>query len=267
MKRFTQAMKRNFGVEIEISGGNFSQMREEIRQFNSRQAQCQRWDFKSEHCGKEIVSPILSGKKGFKALETVLEILNRNGATVDRRCGLHVHLDIRAWNRLRSDVLIENARRFQKFYVKYEQYIDSLMPRSRKEDNNGFTQGWRHIGNIENCFERIDECRSIHGLQYEFQGGRYRKVNWHAFDRHGSVEVRHHGATTDYTKISNWVFFLLGLIDQSEKQSTRIAPHNRGTKNMNNEQRLSHMHDRMMKLVKADDEMKSYFSARSQAMR
>jgi len=283
--KFTKKMNRKFGVEIELSSGDFSAMQTEISQYNQGVANDQRWTFKYEHCGREIVSPILQGKKGLEALETIMKIVKRNNGRVSTSCGLHVHLDITEWGQQGTETLIENAKRFTKLYAKYEDGIDSIMPESRKRMNNQFCYGYKRNNHasenmgVAGMFEKIDAISNYSQLK-DFQNWssygsfRYSKVNWYAFEKHSTVEVRHHSATTQWKKLKNWVLFLLGFIAVAEKRNT-IAPVNRQqtalgctmtNSNYANE-RLDHQIDRMMKLAGADAEMKQYFKSRSNQMR
>ncbi len=44
--------------------------------------------------GVEIVSPVLKGVEGLRQIKVVLDWLRNNGASVNRKCGLHVHVGV-----------------------------------------------------------------------------------------------------------------------------------------------------------------------------
>ena len=275
--KFTKKMMRRFGIEIEISGGDYDAMQIEIREYNESVSSNQRWVFKYEHCGREIVSPILKGKAGFTALKTICEIVTRHNGRVDSNCGLHVHLDITEWGNAGRTTLVENAKRFTKLYAKYEDGIDSIMPRSRKAMNNSFCYGFKRGYNggevsVEDVFKKIDELSTFDGMRsfqnWASQGaGRYNKVNWYAYNTHSTVEIRHHSATTDFNKLENWIQFLLGFVSVAEKRN-KIAPKNRVMNSIESRDGiLDHQIDRMMALSGADSKMKGYFTSRSASMR
>jgi intergrase/recombinase len=56
------------------------------------------------------------------------------------------------------------------------------------------------------------------------QGDRYWGINATAFNRHKTIEIRMHSATTDYTKIINWIDILLGVANCEDK--VEHAPRN-----------------------------------------
>ena len=57
----------------------------------------------------------------------------------------------------------------------------------------------------------------------DLQGSRYFKLNLQSFCRHRTIEFRQHGGTVSALKISNWVRFLNGFIEESCRQSRGTA--------------------------------------------
>jgi hypothetical protein len=156
--------------------------------------------------GGELVSPILQGEAGLLELKKVLQALNSvQGVDVDVRCGLHVHL---SWDGMTTTHVKNIIRR----YAAHEAQIDGWMPRSRKANNSrwcssiaGNRYPLRDIANHQGNLERMA------GL-----AGRYYKVNIQCLSRYGTVEFRQHSGTTDYSKISAWVKFLMGFCEASK---------------------------------------------------
>lgn len=167
--------------------------------------------------GGELVSPILEGEAGLLELKKVLEALNSvQGVAVDVRCGLHVHL---SWDGMTTTHVKNIVRR----YAANETQIDGWMPRSRKANNSrwcssiaGNRYPLRDIANHQGTLERMA------GL-----AGRYYKVNLQCLSRYGTVEFRQHSGTTDYTKISAWVKFLMGFCEASKTSSVDAQTYNR----------------------------------------
>lgn len=155
--------------------------------------------------GGELVSPVLDGVAGFIELEKVLDALNSiAGVTVDVRCGLHVHL---SW----AGMQVQQIKNIVKRYAQFETQIDSFMPSSRKANNSrwcssiaGNRYPLRDVANHQGSLERMA------GL-----AGRYYKVNLQCLSRYGTIEFRQHSGTTDNTKISNWVKFLMEFCEAS----------------------------------------------------
>ncbi len=161
--------------------------------------------------GGELVSPVLEGEAGLLELKKVLEALNSvQGVTVDFRCGLHVHL---SWDGMTTTHVKNIVRR----YAAYETQIDGWMPRSRKANNSRWCSSivssnypLRKIANHQGTLDRMVSL-----------AGRYYKVNLQSLGRYGTVEFRQHSGTTDYSKISAWVKFLMGFCEASK--TARIA--------------------------------------------
>ncbi len=140
----------------------------------------------SNQYAMEIVSPVLNGKDGFKAIEMICAGLNVLCCSVNSSCGLHVHHEAGNFGQDKISKMI-------KYYKKAEKVIDQMMPTSRRGNTNNF-------------------CRSMTGLNENVMPpSRYYKVNFESLVRHGTVEFRQHSGTIDSDKIINWVI-LTGII-------------------------------------------------------
>ena len=144
----------------------------------------------------EIVSPILNGENGLNSLKSLCSALATVGASVNRSCGLHVHIGA-------SSMTDAHYIRIFKNYQAIETAIDTFMPTSRRANNNGFCMSLQGIN-----FSRCTTKRDV----YDIFRSRYYKVNAHAFIRHNTVEFRQHSGTTDFAKIEAWVKFLAKLV-------------------------------------------------------
>ena len=155
----------------------------------------------------EVVSPILKGENGLNSLKTLCIALASVGASVNRSCGLHVHIGAQGM----SD---QHYIRIFKNYQAIEQAIDTFMAPSRRANNNGFCMSLQGM-NFDRCQTKTDV--------YDLFRSRYYKVNAHAWQRHHTVEFRQHQGTTDFTKIENWVRFLAKLVDYSFKHTCPVC--------------------------------------------
>ena len=204
---------RQFGIEIEGTGLSVSQAAAALRNAG---IPCEdngynhsvrpHWKAVSDASvgdGFEIVSPILSGVEGLEAVKAVAAALVAAGATVDRSCGLHVHVNARD---LSSKSFANVARR----YARFESEIDALHPRSRR--NNSYCQSVNDI---------VDDITRLEANGYSTRelsqniGSRYYKVNLVSFLRHGTVEFRQHAGTVDGTKMVNWIMFCVMFVEDS----------------------------------------------------
>ncbi len=74
--------RRAFGIEIEVTSCH-------NHTINPNKT---KWGYKWE---STFVSPILKGDQGLEAIDELCEFAKKNEWTIDRSCGLHIHLDTR----------------------------------------------------------------------------------------------------------------------------------------------------------------------------
>lgn len=216
---FEFAFTRKFGVEIEFFGANpsltqnFRDSGLEARTESYNHSTRPHWKFVSDGSirginAQEMVSPILQGAEGLRDFRKACKALRLSNAQVNTTCGVHVHLDA-------NDYSIENFRTLLKNQYLVEIQIDKIMPRSRKANNNTYCQGFRS-NNQNTFFQKIDACRTVNELANLFRT-RYFKLNLQSFQRHGTVEFRQHGASTNFLKIKNWILICARLVEFSKQ--------------------------------------------------
>ncbi len=164
----------------------------------------------------EVVSPILRGEAGLNDLATVCRVLAEMGAKVNRTTGLHVHVD--GADFIRDVKKIKNIARM---FMKYETCFDSLVPASRRANNNRMIQSniGRHA-DLDAAFTAIKNATTMNEVIAAANGsagdyGRYHKLNLCSLLRHGTVEFRQHGGSIDAAKISNWVRLVTDFADEA----------------------------------------------------
>jgi hypothetical protein len=151
----------------------------------------------------ELVSPILSGLAGLQEVQRVVNALSEAGATVNRSCGLHVHCDA-------ADLSGNDRLAIARRYAKFETLIDGFMPASRRGSNNHFCSSILPYANTH----------STSGFP------RHLKVNLTAYDRHRSVEFRHHAGTVNANKICNWIRFCVNFVERSKERTMELVGQN-----------------------------------------
>lgn len=82
-------------------------------------------------CGIEVCTPILKGWRGLKALLEVIKALNESKVTSDRRCSMHVHVNI-------GDLNMKQLASVIAYYIKCEHIFFDSLPYYRK--NNRYCQ-------------------------------------------------------------------------------------------------------------------------------
>lgn len=208
---------RKFGIEIEFVGASMSYVADKLNNAGIT-AQVESYnhltrthwkvtsDVSVQHSSGlagELVSPILQGLEGFAELKKVCDVLNSiPNLTVNRSCGLHVHLDAR-------DMTVAECSKVFTRYANYEEDIDLAMPRSRRGQA-------RWCKSIKSRSDEVvnKESKSELGSALGYNG-KYYKVNLTNIAQRGSIEFRQHSGTTEYTKISNWVKFLMDFVTKS----------------------------------------------------
>lgn len=208
-------VSRSFGVEIEFCySGRYDVLLAKLREaglsanieWDNDHVSYSSWKI-VEDCsvsnGAELVSPILRGEDGLEQIKKATKVLREAGCTVDRTCGLHVHV-----NAVECTVkqLVNVLRR----YAANEHTIDTYMPRSRRENRNSFCYTLRNMN-----FDRLETFEDMNRVGNNMRNGRFHKVNVSSFVRQGTIEFRHHSGTLNATKINNWVQFCIGFLEGS----------------------------------------------------
>lgn len=154
--------------------------------------------------GCEVVSPILSGDAGLEQLRMVVRALKAAGATVDASCGFHVHVDARD---LSAPEVINAVSR----YARYEAQIDSFMAPRRRGNQS---QWCRTMSSVATNMAAQGDGANLTTV-INMAGGRYFKLNVHAYLRHGTLEFRQHAGTLNIQKMVHWIVFAVQFIEDS----------------------------------------------------
>lgn len=132
-----------------------------------------------------------------KELKKIFELLGEVKAVVEnRRCGLHVHLDMRKRNK---EVVYSNLVSCQDALLKV---VDP-----RRTDN--------------------EFCRTVESRKFptKFKGDRqerYRTINAAAYYKYKTLEVRMHQGSLDYSEVINWIGLLLKITNHRIKIKNNI---------------------------------------------
>ena len=221
-----------FGVEIEYKSAKASKLLKGLKAMglNARikgyhpETDFTTWDICSDSSvsygygnnmtGGELVSPILT-LADIDILDKVCKVLSDVGATVDYRCGLHIHF---SW----TDMDGQTIKKIIERYSKFENEFDAIMSPSRRttfcsegrvDRENSYA---RTMVNL--TMPRGDNLDAIARA-----GRRENKINLRnigSYSRTGTLEFRHHNGTIDALKIKNWVLFLADFIQESKKKVT-----------------------------------------------
>lgn len=221
-----QELSRN-GINIENHDGSWSEAKKTSLNWkivgdssilcNVSQPDCNRF---------ELVSPILRSERGLLSAANVLQQLSNANVTVNRSMGFHVHFDV---GRYTISELIKICQQF----LKYEDAIDSMLPRSRRtgstESNSFFKSNMKiakeNLGKDgEGVLNALGLCKNYNDLAeimnpavYPSRSCRYFKLNLQNLvkKRQSTVEFRQHSSTTNYEKVDAWVRFCVRFCENS----------------------------------------------------
>lgn len=223
---------RNFGVEFEAYGLPKDTVVRILRDagFDAVSAHYSstdytKWQIKNDCSinganGFEIVSPILSGEAGIAQVRQVLDLVHEAGGQVNKSCGMHVHWGVSDWG-------VSQFRSLAKRWVKFEQAMDSIMPMSRRGNNNRYVQSnLRGFGSAtsnevrERQMRKLSRATTVRGIGAVFGHSRYVKLNFECFWRTGTIEFRHHSGTLCSKKAVNFLHLTSALVAQATNART-----------------------------------------------
>lgn len=137
-------------------------------------------------------------------LNKALSVINENNASrVGRRCGLHVHLDMRNRNK---EVVFHNL-------VKAQRILYAMNPRSRLDGttaDNGKDVVWSKKIMWDDFHSAWEELTNTD------EEDRYYGINILSLNRHKTIEIRIHSGSTNFEKISSWVTILTSIANLEE---------------------------------------------------
>lgn len=222
MKKQKFNEERTYGIEIEFTTADREEVASLIRgkglecsseRYNHRTSRTAWKVITDSSCGSELVSPILKGREGLRQLKIVTEALKEAGAKVNRNCGLHIHHDVNDYNAKQMVNIFA-------YYTRYEKALDSLMPNSRRANNNRYSKSLYNGNQPQELLDHLKEVKTISELQRTWNT-RYLKVNFQSYVTYGTVEFRQHSGTIEYEKIYNWILLTQQIVEKSGGTAAR----------------------------------------------
>ena len=178
-------------------------------------------------------------------VKKVIDFLNLNGASVNKSCGFHCHIDAK-------DLTLSEVKKVLVTYLIYEEVIAFTQPSSRRWSSQ-WCSSVRNRGNISvgaiehhnsldtafnnattnDLINKIKKAKTFKKLFFVFDvyDPRYLKCNikglykYHArqestlnareSEATGTIEFRQHAGTTDWEKISSWINFCYQIVESS----------------------------------------------------
>jgi hypothetical protein len=156
--------------------------------------------------GHEIISPILYGQEGINNMKKVVKALSRAGAQVNRTCGVHVHLGLNHYSRVRRFSAAKKNRMLHRIADLYDYFgmgIDTLVPLSRRDGNNSYCR------RIQENQARFNVHEDYETRSFSFGRGVFNTLN---YTTNGTVEFRQHGGSLNGTKLENWAKLMSKIV-------------------------------------------------------
>lgn len=200
--------------------------------------------------GKEFISPPMAGDDGMRSIAEVCRNLNSDYAEVDNSCGFHLHIDL-------SDTTKEERKNIALAYYYTCEFWHSCIDESRYDieysrlhENSRRNYAYDCRGDAGRTYWTRSDI--VNGDDKPDASTRYVWCNWNSFDRHQTVEIRMHHATTDGAAVQNWVKAHIRFVDYVRNLSTAKITRIFGRKG-----RLELL--RVFREIWADSELSDYY--------
>jgi hypothetical protein len=181
-----------FGIELEVSDLAISRGQDLLNRAGLN------WRVKMDgthHVSAEAVSPILT-RESLNEARIATRTLRIGGATVNRQCGLHVHLGADEYG-------TEGIARLVWNWNLAHATISALVAPSRI--GNRFCREVP-LAELETWTEAVrNRIRNVG------QFGRYYSLNLNSYDTHGTIEFRLHHGTLNGAKVQGWAQFVSAM--------------------------------------------------------
>lgn len=222
-KLYSQTFNKNkfkdfCGVEVEcIQNRNYKLSREGAEELHFKKVR----DGSLSTYGVEFVSEPANGDKLFNIIDKLCGELNRMEYSIDKTCGLHVHIE--------TPEELDLVKKLYIFYSKYENFFFKMLPSSRQRSR--FCEKIRKTDNFS--IKDVEKMTSLHQFKRKyyktnFYGSdindryfkkRYCWTNFHSLFYRGTLEIRAHSGTINSEKIKNWIIIHLTIMNFVKSKS------------------------------------------------
>lgn len=161
--------------------------------------------------GNEVVMSPRRGDILDRDVKVVTRKLKDMGGYVSRKCGLHIHIDVRDYDYKHFTVLALMTKLI-------EPHVYAFCPPSRLSGN------WsKPVSQSINDFNYIYDRDSFIAFWYDngcytddkYNDKRYHGLNLHChFQANQGLEIRYHGGTLNADKIRHWTIFWTNVVDK-----------------------------------------------------
>ncbi len=168
----------------------------------------------------EVVSPVLTGAKGFNQVHNVFGALREYGFDTNSSCGIHVHVGWRQYFNEQVDNLETAVPEFARvlyYFVKFEKVLDLLLTLQRRENRNRYCRSNYDYfdSNGISLKSSIRDSRTIRNLTNLCGGeSRYMKLNYQTLYRN-TIEFRAFPGLIDFELVAAWAWLCQKIAHKS----------------------------------------------------
>lgn len=244
--------QNTFGIELEFVGGNADAIAQELYSlgicaFNHRvgyhsESVPGKWKLERDGTvsdgasGGELVSPILKDTpETWSTIEKICEVAKRHGATIDQRCGGHIHFGItpldtarQRWRRFfRSvgsfeDIIYRlSGGNLGQIRSNYSRYATPFSEQARRTARSRFSLNDRN--DIDQLAQRASNQSRYYGVNL---------TNIYRENRPNTVEFRYFNGSLDPGQIQANVKIANGFLTAAEKARTKSTETSPSTESM-----------------------------------
>ena len=168
------------------------------------------WGIKPDSsCGMEIVSPVLRGIHGIEQVCEVVKLIRKNNYSVDKRCSVHVHVDV-------SDLSDKQLTSIITWWIKCEPvFFDSVLS-CRKLNPYCMFIGLNSAFRVDKDFYSLEQLNDIFGKIKYYSLNTYHKNN----KKRNTIEFRimDYDACKNIDDIRNWIKIILHFCECAVNQ-------------------------------------------------
>lgn len=148
--------------------------------------------------GGELVTPILqwSDEQSRDDLRRVVKAFREGGATVDKTCGLHVHVGV---EKLKEKQVLQIVL----LYHRFQSFIESLVANHRIDNRYSMRLEDDLVRRLVSHFQKTGQVATI---------PKYYGLSTRPISTHGTIEFRMKESTLDPDEVLGWVSFCVDFV-------------------------------------------------------
>ena len=210
LKEINFTSNRKFGVELEFNFPKCSIIANIVRRCGEscnvtsyeHSVNNSTWIAKTDHCGYELVTRVMSGYQDIQKLGEVVRALNDSSPkpNYSRSCGLHVHINV-------ADINDKQITNLVAWWIKFEHIMFSMLPDNRR--SNTFCQSVNSIHYVRQSNGSYDLVQLRRKLNFR---GALNLLNVGHVNS-SRIEFRLGSMSTDAEYIKAWVRLLIWIVE------------------------------------------------------